>query len=77
MTNCSQDIIKEQFQQQLTLQPHKQTLLRNRYMKEICITLMLKRNMLSKNALLRENFIKLFQTSDFIIKLMTTRQFCN
>ena len=34
MTNHSQDITKQQFQQQLTVPSHKQTLLRNSYVEE-------------------------------------------
>ena len=44
MTNHSQDITKKQFQQQLVVPPHKQTLLRNMYMKENYLTYFLKRN---------------------------------
>ena len=34
MTNNSQDITKKQYQQQLTVPPHKQTLVRNSYMEK-------------------------------------------
>ena len=34
MTNHSQDITKKQYQQQLTVPPHKQTLVRNSYMEK-------------------------------------------
>ena len=41
MTTHSQDIMKKQFQQQLTAQPHKTTLLRNTYLEEKCFALLL------------------------------------
>ena len=34
MINNSQDITKKQYQQQLTVPPHKQTLVRNSYMEK-------------------------------------------
>ena len=51
---------KKQLQRQLAVPPHKQTLLRNTFMEE-------------KHFL--DNFIKLYQTSDFIYKSMTAQQF--
>lgn len=46
------------------------------YGRKIFHTHILKRNMLISNALLLDNFIKRYYTSDFVKKLMTARKLC-
>lgn len=58
MTNYSQGTTEKHFQQQLTVPPHEQTLLRKTYMEEIYLTFLLRRNMLSINVILIDIYIK-------------------
>ena len=44
MTNHSQDITKRQFEQKMTVSPHKKTLLYNMKMEEKCFTFCSRRN---------------------------------
>ena len=69
MTNYSQDITKKQFHWRLPVLPHKQSLLRNRYLEEINFTFFLKEKYcINKNV--HRYFTKSYQTSDFISKLI-------
>ena len=58
MTNYSQGTTEKHFQQQLTVPPHEQTLLRKTYMEEVYLTFLLRRNMLSINVILIDICIK-------------------
>ena len=58
MTNYSLGTTEKHFQQQLTVPPHEQTLLRKTYMEEIYFTFLLRRNMLSINVILIDIYIK-------------------
>ena len=66
---------EKQFQRQLTISPHQQTLLYNAYGRKI-FHIFLKRNMLLTNVLFINNFIKRYRTSYVINKIIRDLQFC-